>query len=81
MLMLGVVAVGGAVVIYIYSKNGKCCAKHKLVLYKDKGDGIWSPIATNVVMVCTNKVDAFADIISKGDVFERYKVEDAGVAP
>lgn len=78
LLLVGIAMAGGAyIVISCYHNNaGMCDAWHKLILEQDNYDGMWIPIATNIVFVRTNKTEVFRSLMK--DDAHRYRVIDAG---
>lgn len=69
--------VAGCYVVYIYVTSNQCAAHHKLVLERSHLDGNWVPIATNITLVTTNKIEVFRERMT-GDEFTCYRVLDLG---
>lgn len=78
-LVLGCVLVGGAYVIYIYTKKDQCKAKHTIVLLKDSYDENWQEIARVTLLVTTNKTEIFREVPREAG--NRYRVQDLGIVP
>ena len=78
LVLCGIILVSAGAAWYVIkacANSDKCPAGKTLVLWKDHYDDAWVAIATNHVLVSTNKVEVFRELMHDSEGACRFRIQ------